>query len=50
MQGGGEGEAELQHNTRVEDIEELTPPTLTHENEIDMQEGGTGVGRGNQRV
>ena len=30
---------------RVEDIDEPTLPTLTHENEIDMQKGSTGVKR-----
>ena len=43
MQGGDEGEAELQHNSRLEDIDE---PTLPTQNEIDMQEGVTGVKRG----
>ena len=42
MQGGDEGEVELQHNTRLEDIDEPTPSTLN----IDMQEGVTGVKRG----
>ena len=46
MQGGDEGGEELQHSTRLEDIDEPTPPTLTHENEIDIQEGVTGVKRG----
>ena len=46
MQGGDKGGAELQHSNRVEDIDEPTLPTLTHENEIDMQEGSTGVKRG----
>ena len=46
MQGGDEGGAELQH--RLEDIDEPTLPTLTHENEIEMQEGVTGVKRGQQ--
>ena len=35
MQGGDEGEVELQHNTRLEDIDEPTLSTLN----IDMQEG-----------
>ena len=42
MQGGDEGEVELQHNTRLEDIDEPTQSTLN----IDMQEGVTGVKRG----
>ena len=46
MQGGDEGGAELQHSNRLEDIDEPTLPTLKHENEIDMQEEGTGVKRG----
>ena len=46
MQGGDEGGVELQPSHRVEDIDESTLPTLTHENEIDMQEGSTGVERG----
>ena len=40
----GRGRAPAQK--RVEDIDEPTLPTLTHENEIDMQEGSTGVKRG----
>ena len=43
MQGGNEGEAELQHNTSLEDIDESPPSTIEQENEIDMQEGVTGV-------
>ena len=46
MQGGDKGGVELQHSTRSEDIDEPTLPTLTHENEIEMQEGITGVKRG----
>ena len=46
MQGRDEGGEELQHSIRLEDIDEPTPPTLTHENEIDIQEGVTGVKRG----
>ena len=46
MQGGDKEGAELQHSNRVEYIDEPTLPTLTHENEIDMQEGNTGVKRG----
>ena len=46
MQGGDSGEAETQHNNRLEGIDEPTQPTLARENEIDMQEGGTGAGRG----
>ena len=46
MQGEDEEGAELQHSNRVEYIDEPTLPTLTHENEIDMQEGNTGVKRG----
>ena len=46
MQGGDKRGAEHQPDTRLEDPEELTLPTPTHENEIDMQEGGTGVKRG----
>ena len=38
MQGGDKGEAEPQHNNRLEDIDELTLPTLAGENEIDMQD------------
>ena len=50
MQGGDEREAEHQPNTRLENPEEPTPPTPAPENEIDMQEGGTGVKRGHQSV
>ena len=46
MQGGDKGEAEPQHNNRLEDIDELTLPTLARENEIDMQEVVTGIKRG----
>ena len=46
MQVEDEGGAELQHSNRLEDIDEPTLPTLEHENEIDMQEGVTGVKRG----
>ena len=46
MQGGDGGEAEPQHNNRLEGIDEPTLPTLARENEMDMQEGGTGAGRG----
>ena len=46
MQDGDKGGAELQHSNSLEDIDEPTLPTLRHENEIDMQEGGTGVKRG----
>ena len=45
MQGGDEREAEDQTNIRLEKQEEPTLPTLTHENEIDMQEGGAGAKR-----
>jgi len=50
MQGGDEREAEHQPNTRLENPEEPTPLNPTHENEIDMQEGGAGVKRGTIRV
>ena len=40
MQGG---EAENQHNNRLEEIDELTLPTLAFENEMDIQEGETGA-------
>ena len=46
MQGGDEGGVDLQHSNKVEEIDEPTLPTLTHENEIDMQEGSTGAKRG----
>ena len=46
MQGGDGGEAETQHNNRLEGIDESTLPTLASENEIDMQEEDTGAGRG----
>ena len=45
MHGGDKRGAELQHSTRLEDIDEPTLPTPTHENEIDMQEVVTGVKR-----
>ena len=41
MQGKEEREVEHQINIRLENQEEPIPPTLTHENEIDMQEGGS---------
>ena len=50
MQGGDGGETEPQHNNRLEGIDEPTLPTLACENEIDMQEGVTGVKRGEIRV
>ena len=47
MQGG---EAEPQHNNRLEGIDKPTLPTLAGENKIDMQEGAQEQGGGNQRV
>ena len=38
MQGGDSGEAEAQHNNRLEGIDEPPWPTLTRENEIKIQE------------
>ena len=38
--------AEYQPHTRLENQEEPTTPTPTQENEIEMQEGGVGVKRG----
>ena len=46
MQGGDGGEAEAQHNNRLEGIDELPLPTLARENEINIPEGGMGAGRG----
>ena len=46
MQGGEERGVEHQSDTRLENQEELTLPNQTQENEIDMQERGTGVKRG----
>ena len=46
MQGREEREAEQQVNNRLENQEEPILPTLTHENEIDMQERGGGEKRG----
>ena len=46
MQGGDFGEAESQPNNRLEGTDEPTLPTLACENEIDMQGGNLGAGRG----
>ena len=46
MQGGDSGEAEAQHNNRLEGIDEPPLPTLARENEIKIQERGVGAGRG----
>ena len=39
MQGGDSGEAEAQHNNRLEGIDIPPLPTLARENEINIQEG-----------
>ena len=46
MQGGDEKKAEHQSTIRLENQESPTTPTLSLKNEIDMQEGGAGVKRG----
>ena len=46
MQGGDSGEAEAQHNNRLEGIDEPPLPTLAQENVIKIQERGVGAGRG----
>ena len=46
MQGGEGRGAEYQSDTRLENQEEPTLPTQTQENETVMQEGRTGVKRG----
>ena len=50
MQDGDSGGGEAQHNNRLEGISEPPLPTLALENEINIQEGRMGAGRGRAEV